>query len=112
VKRLLVLTLLVLGLGCGVAAAQSAHLGAHGRTAYAPDPLTVVSVDGDRSDGWQLTRYDGTVRSYDGDDAALKACTTLRRMPARVRCSTAVNTRDRDFAVMQQALLYAYATVS
>ena len=73
-----------------------------------PPGGTVVSVTGDRDDGFRVEHYDGSVDFTPTLSEARAECGEYDRWIERVRCRTAVRVGYRDLVRLRRALDYAH----
>ena len=98
---------LVVGLGLYGGASAVASASAGQPTAPAPD--TIVQVDGDAANGFDIHYYDGSVDYPPTDSESMAECSEYDTMRQRVQCRVEVRTWYRDLADLQQALDWAHA---
>lgn len=83
-----------------------------GGTTYEPVPSTIVSVTGDKKNGFEIRRYDGSEQFPPTDSEARAECNEYDTEVARVRCRSEVRTWYRDLGDMKRAIRYARSSAS
>jgi hypothetical protein len=101
---LVALALAGLALGSGGLAAAEPNEGA-----YEPHPRTIVEVTGNKLDGFEIYRYDGTAEFPPTDSEALAECSEYATRVERVRCRTEVRVWYRDLRDLKRAINYQQA---
>ncbi|MCR6030406.1 hypothetical protein GGQ22_03000 [Nocardioides sp. zg-579] len=89
------------------AAGTGAALGPEADKTYKPLPSTIVSVTGDKANGFEIRRYDGSEQFPPTDSEARAECNEYDTEVARVRCRSEVRTWYRDLAEIKRAINYA-----
>ncbi|MEV7428004.1 hypothetical protein AB0N29_00175 [Nocardioides sp. NPDC092400] len=79
---------------------------------YKPVPHTIVEVTGDKVNGFEILRYDGSEQFPPTDSEAHAECREYDTEVARVRCRSEVRTWYRDLADMKRAINYAQSLAS
>ncbi|NHC24747.1 hypothetical protein G6553_16395 [Nocardioides sp. IC4_145] len=79
---------------------------------YKPVPSTIVSVTGDKKNGFEIRRYDGSEQFPPTDSEARAECNEYDTEVARVRCRSEVRTWYRDLGDMKRAIHYARSSAS
>lgn len=74
-----------------------------------PPGDTIVSVTGDRADGFEIRYFDGTEEFPPTDSEARAECGEYDARLDRVRCRVEVRTWYRDLGDLRQALDWAHA---
>lgn len=74
---------------------------------WTPPGNTIVEVTGDKANGFEIHRYDGTSLYPPTDSEAKAECNEYDTDVARVRCRTEVRTWHRDLRDLKRALRYA-----
>ncbi len=74
---------------------------------WAPPGNTIIEVTGDKANGFEILRYDGTSLHPPTDSEAKAECGEYDTRVARVRCRTEVRTWYRDLRDLKRALRYA-----
>lgn len=74
---------------------------------YKPLPSTIVSVTGNKENGFEIRRYDGSEQFPPTDSEARAECNEYDTEVARVRCRSEVRTWYRDLAETKRAINYA-----
>jgi hypothetical protein len=73
-----------------------------------PPGWTIVDVSGDKTNGFTIEHYDGTVDYPPTDSEARAECSEYHARVERVRCRSQVRTWYRDLGMMKVALDYAH----
>jgi hypothetical protein len=73
---------------------------------YEPHPRTIVEVTGNKLDGFEIYRYDGTEEFPPTDSEALAECSEYATRVERVRCRTEVRVWYRDLRDLKRAINY------
>ncbi|MDN4171477.1 hypothetical protein QWY28_00825 [Nocardioides sp. SOB77] len=108
-----VLAGLVVGGVAGGAALAGAGTATGGEDkVYKPVPSTIVSVTGDKQNGFEIRRYDGSEQFPPTDSEARAECNEYDTEVARVRCRSEVRTWYRDLAEIKRAINYARSQAS
>ena len=71
-------------------------------------PKTIVDVDGDAANGFEIRHHDGTWEYPPTDSEASAECGELDTRVARAVCRADVGRWYRDLAELQRSLAYAY----
>ncbi|MDN4160035.1 hypothetical protein [Nocardioides abyssi] len=95
----------------GAPAAEADRVDQLGK-AYKPVPSTIVSVTGDKKNGFEIRRYDGSEQFPPTDSEARAECNEYDTEVARVRCRSEVRTWYRDLADMKRAINYARSSAA
>lgn len=104
-SRLIALALVLVGL----AAVALGATGPSSTAVEAPAGDTIVDVNGDAANGFEIHHYDGSALFPPTDSEALAECAEYDTRLARVRCRTEVRIWYRDLADLQQALDWAHS---
>lgn len=108
-KRLLSTITLVIGLVAGLGLGASATSTADQRRGWVPPPKTVVSVQGNRANGFTIHHYDGTTLHPPTGSEAWTECGAHRRWAKVVRCRTEARVWYRELGKMKRSLRYAFS---
>lgn len=74
-----------------------------------PPGDTIISVSGDKANGFEIRHYDGTEEFPPTDSEARAECGEYDARLDRVRCRVEVRTWYRDLGDLEQALDWAHA---
>lgn len=103
VRTLLLVLLVAAAVALGFAVGTGSAVGV-----MAPPGDTIVEINGDAANGFEIRHYDGTSLFPPTDSEARAECEEHAGRVARVRCRTQVRTWYRDLADTQQALDWAH----